>query len=109
MRDMDSQQATICNHTFGCNNLHCTNSNKYVLLGHFEFFLLALHGSADFSDFTTNVMVQAEAALELQRLRARLLDGLCPVKLRQSERVKRLAKRLARLEQNVGRASAFGN
>lgn len=46
---------------------------------------------------------QAEAALELQRLRARLLDGLCPVKLRQSERVKRLAKRLARLEQNVGR------
>lgn len=46
---------------------------------------------------------QAEAALELQRLRARLLDGLCPAKLRQSERVKRLAKRLARLEQNVGR------
>jgi hypothetical protein len=74
-----------------------------------NFILLALHGSADFSDFTTNVMVQAEAALELQRLRARLLDGLCPVKLRQSERVKRLAKRLARLEQNVGRASAFGN
>ena len=55
-----------------------------------------------------NVIVQAEAALELQRLRARLLDGLCPAKLRQSERVKRLAKRLARLEQNVGRVSAFG-
>eukprot|EP00435_Cladocopium_sp_Y103_P050064 s1288_g15.t1 len=46
---------------------------------------------------------QAEAALELQRLRVRLLDGLCPAKLRQSERVKRLAKRLARLELNVGR------
>ena len=51
---------------------------------------------------------QAEAALELQRLRARLLDGLCPAKLRQSERVKRLAKRLARLERNVGRISAVG-
>jgi len=49
---------------------------------------------------------QAEAALQLQRLRARLLDGLCPAKFRQSERVKRLAKRLARLEQNVGREQA---
>ena len=41
---------------------------------------------------------QAEAALELQRMRARLLDGLCPSKLRRSERLKGLARRLAMLE-----------
>eukprot|EP00913_Durusdinium_trenchii_P033177 g31060.t1 len=49
---------------------------------------------------------QAEAALELQRMRARLLDGLCPSKLRRSERLKGLARRLAMLEQNVGREQA---
>ena len=49
---------------------------------------------------------QAEALAQLQALRARLLDGLCPAKVAKSERLKRLARRLTVLERNVGRASS---
>ncbi|CAE7449584.1 unnamed protein product [Symbiodinium natans] len=49
---------------------------------------------------------QACTALMLQRLRSRLLDSLCPQKLRKTERLKKLAKRLAALEHDVGREQA---
>lgn len=49
---------------------------------------------------------QADSALMLQRLRSRLLDSLCPQKLRKTERLRKLVKRMAALEQNVGREQA---
>ncbi|CAJ1362929.1 unnamed protein product [Effrenium voratum] len=49
---------------------------------------------------------QAEAAGALQQLRARVLETLCPQRLLQAQRLRKLAQRLARLERNVGREQA---